>query len=214
MSDCLNELRRTRVLAIIRTETAESAVRCVEALVEGGLTVVEISLTVPGGMKALEKAADLLGDRMVLGAGTVLDAATARACILAGVQFLVSPSVCRPVIETAKRYSKLVCPGALSPSEVIAAHEAGADAVKIFPCACVGGAAYIRALKGPFPQIELVPTGGITIPTCGEYLKAGAMAVGVGGAELMPPDDVRAGRYEVVRQRARHLAAAIQGEVK
>jgi len=209
MRDCLSELRAAGALAIIRTETAAEAVRCVEALAAGGLTVIEISLTVPGAMRAIEQAADRMGDRVALGAGTVLDAASARSCILAGAGFLVSPSVSREVIETARRYSRPVCPGALSPSEVMAAWEAGADAVKIFPCACAGGPALIRALKGPFPQVELVPTGGIGIATCGEYLKAGALAAGVGGAELMPPGDVRAGRYDVVEARARALVAAV-----
>lgn len=205
----LDELRRSGVLAIVRTETAESAMRSVEALANGGLCVIEISLTVPGAIKALEKTADRLGDRILLGAGTVLDAATARACILAGAEFLVSPSFHAPMVETAKRYSKLACPGAFSPSEVLEAWEAGADLVKVFPCGCAGGPGYIRALKGPFPQIEMAPTGGVTIANCADYLQAGAVAVGVGGAELMNPEHLRAGRYHSVEEKARLLLAAI-----
>jgi 2-dehydro-3-deoxyphosphogluconate aldolase/(4S)-4-hydroxy-2-oxoglutarate aldolase len=203
------QLRSAGAMAIVRTASAESAVRSVEAIVEGGLPVVEISLTTPDGVRAIEQAADRLGDRVTLGAGTVLDAETARICLLAGARFLVSPALSRPVIETAARYSAMACPGALSPTEVLAAHEAGADLVKVFPCGCVGGPRYIRALKGPFPQIDLVPTGGVTIADCGEYLKAGAVAVGVGGAELMDPEDLRAGRYGAVTERTRRLLAAI-----
>jgi 2-dehydro-3-deoxyphosphogluconate aldolase/(4S)-4-hydroxy-2-oxoglutarate aldolase len=165
-------------------------------------------MTVPGAVRALEKLADRFGGKILLGSGTVLDAETARICILAGAEFLVCPSLRPATIEMAKRYSKVVMPGALTPTEVLAAWEAGADAVKIFPCGNVGGAKYIKALKGPFPQIEMVPTGGVNLETVGDFLKAGACAVGVGG-ELVDSKSVKEGRYDVIADRARQFVAAI-----
>src|SRR5690242_18183392 len=169
------------VVPVVRTATAESAIKSIEALYRGGIRAAEITMTVPGAIKALEKLADKFGDQIVLGAGTVLDPETARACMLAGAQFFVTPSLKLTTIEMAKRYSKPIMPGALTPTEILTAWEAGADAVKIFPCGTVGGAKYIKALKAPFPQIEMVPTGGVNLETCGDFLKAGACAVGVGG---------------------------------
>src|SRR6266496_6459011 len=160
------------VVPVVRTSTAEAAVRAIQAVFRGGIRAAEITMTVPGAIKALEKLADQFGDQIVLGAGTVLDPETARACMLAGAEFFVTPSLRASTIEVAKRYSKVICPGALTPTEVLAAWEAGADAVKIFPCGNVGGAKYIKALKGPFPQIEMIPTGGVNLDTIGEFLKA------------------------------------------
>jgi 2-dehydro-3-deoxyphosphogluconate aldolase/(4S)-4-hydroxy-2-oxoglutarate aldolase len=159
-------------------------------------------MTVPGAIKALEKMADQFGDTLVLGAGTVLDPETARDCMLAGAQFFVTPSLNLATIESARRYSKPIMPGALTPTEVLTAWEAGADAVKVFPCSAVGGAKYIKALKGPFPQIEMIPTGGVNLETAADFLKAGACAVAVGG-ELIDPENVKAGKYEVFEERAR-----------
>jgi 2-dehydro-3-deoxyphosphogluconate aldolase/(4S)-4-hydroxy-2-oxoglutarate aldolase len=144
---------------------------------------------------------------MLLGAGTVLDAETARASILAGAEFLVSPNLRLATIEIAKRYSKAVFPGALTPTEVLQAWEAGADAVKVFPCGNVGGAKYIKALKGPYPQIEMVPTGGVSLDTIGDFFKAGACAVGVGG-ELADAALMRDGRFDAIEARARQFLAA------
>jgi 2-dehydro-3-deoxyphosphogluconate aldolase/(4S)-4-hydroxy-2-oxoglutarate aldolase len=152
--------------------------------------------------------ADQFGDKIVLGAGTVLDPETARACMLAGAEFFVTPSLRISTIEVAKRYSKVICPGALTPTEVLAAWEAGADVVKIFPAGNVGGAKYIKALKGPFPQIEMIPTGGVNLETAGDFLKAGACAVAVGG-ELVDAKSIRENRYDVIEQRARQYLEAI-----
>ena len=165
-------------------------------------------MTVPGAVRALEKVADRFGDKLMLGAGTVLDPETARICMLAGAQFFVTPSLRVATIEMAKRYSKVICPGALTPTEVLTAWEAGADVVKVFPCGNVGGAKYIKALKGPFPQIEMIPTGGVNLETVGEFLKAGACAVGVGG-ELVDAKCMKEGRYDIIEERARQFVAAI-----
>ena len=196
------------IVPVVRTSSAESAVKAVEAIYNGGVRAAEITMTVPGAIKALEKVADQFGGKIVLGAGTVLDPETARACMLAGAEFFVTPALRLSTIEIAKRYSKVICPGALTPTEVLTAWEAGADIVKVFPCGNVGGAKYIKALKGPFPQIEMIPTGGVNLETAGDFLKAGACAVAVGG-ELVDGKSIKEGRYEVIEERARQYLAVI-----
>jgi 2-dehydro-3-deoxyphosphogluconate aldolase/(4S)-4-hydroxy-2-oxoglutarate aldolase len=165
-------------------------------------------MTVPGAVKALEKLADAFGDKLVLGAGTVLDPETARICMLAGAQFFVTPALNLKTIEMAKRYSKVIMPGALTPTEVVTAWEAGADFVKVFPCGAVGGPKYIKALKAPLPQVEMVPTGGVSLENTADFLKAGAAAVAV-GAELIDAKTIGEGRYEVFEERARKFLAEV-----
>src|SRR5580700_5443146 len=158
--EILAQITGIGIVPVVRTASAESAVKAIEAIYRGGVRAAEITMTVPGAVRALEKVADLFGDKIVLGAGTVLDPETARICILAGAEFFVTPSLKLATIEMAKRYSKVIMPGGLTPTEVLTAWEAGADAVKVFPCGAVGGAKYIKALRAPFPHIEMVPTGG------------------------------------------------------
>jgi 2-dehydro-3-deoxyphosphogluconate aldolase/(4S)-4-hydroxy-2-oxoglutarate aldolase len=196
------------IVPIVRTSSAEGAIPAVEAIYAGGVRAAEITMTVPGAIHALEKLADRFGGKLILGAGTVLDPETARACMLAGAEFFVTPSLRLSTIEMAKRYSKVICPGALTPTEVLTAWEAGADVVKIFPCGNVGGPKYIKALKGPFPQIEMIPTGGVNLETTGDFLKAGACAVAVGG-ELVDAKSVKEGRFDIIENRARQYLAAI-----
>jgi 2-dehydro-3-deoxyphosphogluconate aldolase/(4S)-4-hydroxy-2-oxoglutarate aldolase len=196
------------IVPVVRTETADAAIRSVEAIFRGGIRSAEITMTVPGAIRALEKVADEFGDRIVLGAGTVLDPETARACMLAGAQFFVTPSLRLSTIEMVKRYSKVVIPGALTPTEVLTAWEAGADIVKIFPCSAVGGAKYIKALKAPFPHIRMAPTGGVNVETIGDFLKAGACACGV-GAELIDSATIGAGKFEIFEERARRFLDAV-----
>src|ERR1039457_7008570 len=192
----------------VRTSSAESAILAVDAIYAGGIRAAEITMTVPGAIHALEKVADKFGGKIVLGAGTVLDPETARACMLAGAEFFVTPSLRLSTIEMAKRYSKVICPGALTPTEVLTAWEAGADMVKIFPCGNVGGPKYIKALKRPFPQMETVPTGGVNLETAAEFLNAGRCAVAVGG-ELVDAKLIREGRYDLIEEKARQYLAAI-----
>jgi 2-dehydro-3-deoxyphosphogluconate aldolase/(4S)-4-hydroxy-2-oxoglutarate aldolase len=196
------------IVPVVRTASAESAIQAVEAIYSGGIRAAEITMTVPGAIRALEKVADAFGDRIVLGAGTVLDPETARAAMLAGAEFFVSPSLKLSTIEIARRYSKVVMPGALTPTEVLAAWEAGADIVKIFPCGNVGGPKYIKALRAPFPHIEMIPTGGVNLETAGEFLKAGACAVAV-GAELVDAKSLKEGRLELIAEKARQYLAVI-----
>ena len=196
------------IVPVVRTTSAETAIKAIEAIYRGGIRSAEITMTVPGAIKALEKIADQFGDKIMLGAGTVLDPETARACMLAGAQFFVTPSLNLATIEIVKRYSKVVCAGALTPTEVLAAWQAGTDVVKIFPANAVGGPKYIKALKGPFPQIEMVPTGGVNLETAGEFLKAGACAVAVGG-ELVDAKLIRENRYDRIEELAREYLAVI-----
>ena len=204
----LSGITEIGIVPVVRTSSAESAIKAIDAICRGGIRAAEITMTVPGALRALEKVADQFGDKLVLGAGTVLDTETARACMLAGAEFLVAPGLKLSVIEIAKRYSKVICPGALTPTEVLAAWEAGSDIVKIFPCGNVGGPKYIKALRGPFPHIEMIPTGGVNLETAGEFLKAGACAVAVGG-ELVDTKSIREGPYDVIEERARQYLAVI-----
>ena len=197
------------IVPIVRTSTAEGAIKAIEAIHRGGIRAAEITMTVPGAIKALEKLADQFGDKIVLGAGTVLDPETARMCMLAGAQFFVTPSLNLATIQVAKRYSKPIFPGALTPTEVLSAWDHGANAVKIFPASAVGGAKYIKALKGPFPQIEMIPTGGVNLETTADFLKAGSCAVAVGG-ELVDAKTIKEGKFEVFEERARQYLAVVQ----
>jgi 2-dehydro-3-deoxyphosphogluconate aldolase/(4S)-4-hydroxy-2-oxoglutarate aldolase len=196
------------IVPIVRVSSAESAVKAVEAIYQGGVRAAEITMTVPGAIHALEKVADRLGDKMMLGAGTVLDPETARACMLAGAEFFVTPALRLSTIEIAKRYSKVIFPGALTPTEVLTAWEAGADAVKIFPCGNMGGPKYIKALKGPFPHIAMIPTGGVNLETAGDFLKAGACAIAV-GSEMVDAKTIQEGRFDVIEDRARQYLACV-----
>jgi 2-dehydro-3-deoxyphosphogluconate aldolase/(4S)-4-hydroxy-2-oxoglutarate aldolase len=181
----------------------------VEAIKAGGVTVLEITMTVPRALRVIEQVADRYGDEVVVGAGTVLDAETARACILAGAQFVVSPSLNVNTIEMCRRYSISVLPGALTPTEVINAWTAGADVVKVFPCGALGGAKYLKSLKAPLPQVEMIPTGGVSLSTAAEFIEAGALALGV-GADLVDTKAIRAGQPEKVTEAARAYIAAVR----
>ncbi len=207
--EILSRLLAVGVVPVVRTSTADAALRSIEALFEGGITTAEITMTVPGAVQALERIAAKFGDKIVLGAGTVLDPETCRICMLSGAEFFVTPSLCRATIEMAKRYSKVILPGALTPTEVKTAWDAGADIVKVFPCGNVGGPKYIKALKGPFPQIEMAPTGGVNLETTPEFLKAGACSVAVGG-ELIDPKTIAEGKFEVFTERARQYIEVVQ----
>ena len=206
--ETVRRIKELGIVPIVRTPDAESAVRSVEAIAEGGIPCAEITMTVHGAIRALEAVAKRFGDKVLLGAGTVLDAETARACMLAGAEFFVTPSLNLKTIEMAKRYSKAIFPGALTPTEIMTAWQAGADGIKVFPCGAMGGAKYIKALRGPFPQVEFVPTGGVNLETTGEFLLAGCCAVGV-GSELIDTKSIAAGQYELFVERARQFRQKI-----
>ncbi len=207
--EIVQKIAEIGLVPIVRTSSADAAVRAVEALYEGGLACAEVTMTVPGAIKALEKIADKLGDKIILGAGTVLDPETARICMLAGAEFFVTPTVRAATIEIAHRYDKAIMPGALTPTEVLTAWEAGADVVKVFPCGNVGGAKYIKALKGPLPHVQMAPTGGVNLDTVPDFLKAGAVACGV-GSELIDGETIKAGKFEVFTERAKQYIEAVK----
>jgi 2-dehydro-3-deoxyphosphogluconate aldolase/(4S)-4-hydroxy-2-oxoglutarate aldolase len=196
------------IVAVIRAEKPDLLVDVAEALLAGGVEVMEVTFTVPRAAEVLEKVAAKLGSRILLGAGTVLDPETARLAILAGAEFIVSPTVNAQVIEMCRRYSKLAMPGALTPTEVVTAWQAGADIVKIFPSELTGPR-YIKLLHAPLPQVRLMPTGGVNVDTAAEYLQAGACALGVGGA-LVDPKLVAAGDLKEIERRAKQLVEVVQ----
>jgi 2-dehydro-3-deoxyphosphogluconate aldolase/(4S)-4-hydroxy-2-oxoglutarate aldolase len=189
------------IVAVIRADSGELLVDVAQALLAGGIDVMEVTFTVPRAPRVLERVADKLGDHVLLGAGTVLDAETARIALLAGAEFIVSPNTNVEVIQVCKRYSKLVMPGALTPTEVVAAWEAGADIVKIFP-SDLTGPKYLKALHGPLPHIRLMPTGGVNLDTAAEFLQAGACALGI-GSSLVDPKLVAAGNLKQIESLAR-----------
>jgi 2-dehydro-3-deoxyphosphogluconate aldolase/(4S)-4-hydroxy-2-oxoglutarate aldolase len=205
----LATIRELGVVPVIRAESADEAARAVEAIRAGGLNVLEITMTVPGAVRLIEEVARRVGSGAVVGAGTVLDAQTARACILAGAGFVVSPALDLGTIACCRRYGVPVFPGALTPTEVVSAWQAGADMVKVFPAGAVGGASYIKALKAPLPQVDLVPTGGVSLETAAGFIAAGATALGV-GADLVDLKALRSGQAQVVTERARRFVEIVR----
>lgn len=205
--DDLARVLKCGLVAIIRADSGEQIVPVARALYEGGIDVIEVTFTVPNAVDVLSAVKKELGKQILLGAGTVLDPETARTALLAGAQFLVSPTVNLDVIKLALRYDKLIMPGAYTPTEILAAWEAGADVIKVFP-ADIGGPPYLKALKGPLPQIRLMPTGGVNLQTLPEFIKAGACAVGL-GSSLVEKDAVEQGDVTRIRDLARQYVDLI-----
>lgn len=208
-AEVMQRLRDTGIIPIVRAESAEQAMRAVDAVKAGAVDIVEVTMTVPGAVRLIEQLANRYGHEVLIGAGTVLDPQTARDCMLAGAQFIVSPALNEETIECCCGNDVAVLPGALTPTEVVRAWKAGADAVKVFPAGAVGGASYLKSLKAPLPQIELVPTGGVSLKTAADFIKAGAMALGV-GADLIDPQALREGREELITERARQFLGIIR----
>jgi 2-dehydro-3-deoxyphosphogluconate aldolase / (4S)-4-hydroxy-2-oxoglutarate aldolase len=207
-ADVCRRIEEIAIVPIIRAPSLSIAMRAAEAIVAGGISQLEITLTVPDAMSVIRSLRERLGDRVVIGAGTVLEAKEVRACVDAGAQFIVSPGLDLPTILAAHACGVAVMPGALTPTEVIAAWKAGADMVKIFPCSAVGGPKYLRALRGPLPHVRFLATGGVNIATAAEYLAAGAVALGV-GSELVDLALLETGQDAVLTERARELVAVV-----
>lgn len=188
------------IVAIIRAPSGKQLVQVAQALYDGGIDVIEVTFTVPGVLDIIREVRSALGDKILLGAGTVLDPETARAALLAGAEFIVSPVVNLDMIRLCHRYDKLVMPGAFTPTEVLTAWDAGADIIKVFP-ADLAGPSYLKALRGPLPQVRLLPTGGVNLDTLAEFLDAGACAVGLGSA-LVEKDAVQNGDMNRIRDLA------------
>ncbi len=197
------------IVPVVRASSPGEARLAADAVCEGGIPIVEITLTVPGAVDVIRELTTGGTSDVLVGAGTVLNVEAARRCIDAGAQFLVSPGLNLQVVELAVREGKLMMAGALTPTEIITAWEAGSDFVKVFPCGLVGGAKYIKALKGPLPQVPLVPTGGVNLNTAAEFIEAGAAALGVGG-ELVQADALKSNKAEVIVENARKFLAIVK----
>jgi 2-dehydro-3-deoxyphosphogluconate aldolase / (4S)-4-hydroxy-2-oxoglutarate aldolase len=195
-------LEREGLIPVLRAGSVETAHALVDAMKAGGVTIVEVTMTVPNALTLLRDLKQRYGDSILLGSGTVTDAAQAQATIEVGAEFVVSPSLHLDVIAKTKELGKVSIPGALTPTEVITAWRAGADYVKIFPCSAMGGASYLKSLLAPFPDLKLIPTGGVTLQTAADFLKAGARALGV-GTDLVNAAAIAEGRPEVVTNAAR-----------
>jgi 2-dehydro-3-deoxyphosphogluconate aldolase/(4S)-4-hydroxy-2-oxoglutarate aldolase len=196
------------IVAVVRSPDGRQLVEVARALADGGVSVVEITFSVPGALDVVRQVREALGDRVLLGAGTVLDPETARAALLAGAEYIVAPTVNLDVIRLCRRYDKLVMPGAFTPTEILTAWEAGADVVKVFPADALGPA-FFKAVRAPLPQVRLMPTGGVDLTTAAAFLKAGACCLGVGG-QLVEPRAVAERDFDRIRDLARQYVAVVQ----
>jgi 2-dehydro-3-deoxyphosphogluconate aldolase/(4S)-4-hydroxy-2-oxoglutarate aldolase len=207
--DIFNRMISEGLIPVIRVASASEAIDVASAIKEGGVSLIEITMSVQGAIEVIKELSRGYGDEIIMGAGTVLDTETGRAALLAGAQFIVSPTLDLNLIQLAHRYSTVVIPGAMTPTEILTAWNAGADMVKVFPAAQLGGPAYLKALRGPLPQILLVPTGGVNIENAGAFIQAGAAALGVGG-ELVDKKAVQEKKFSVITENARAFLNAVR----
>lgn len=207
--DVFNRMVSEGLVPVIRVSSAQEAVDVADAIKEGGVTLIEITMSVPGAIDTIKELTQKYKDEIIMGAGTILDPETARAALLAGAQFIVTPTLNLDVIQLAHRYSAVVVPGAMTPTEILTAWNAGADMVKVFPAAQLGGPEYLKAIRGPLPQILLVPTGGVNLQNAGAFIKAGATALGVGG-ELVDKKAVKEKKFHIITENARAFIKAIR----
>jgi len=197
------------IVPVVRASSAKQAIAAAIAVAAGGISIVEVTMTVPGAIDAITQLVKTLGKEVIVGAGTVLDAQATRQCLDAGAEFLVTPGLDLGTVKAANQAGKLIMAGALTPTEVITAWKGGADFVKVFPASAVGGASYLKALRGPLPQIPLVPTGGVNLNTAADFLRAGASALGIGG-ELILPAAVKSGNVAQITELARKYVEIVQ----
>lgn len=197
------------IIPVVRASSPYQALLAAEAVCAGGIPIVEVTMTVPGAIEVIGQLAKTAGHDVLIGAGTVLDADTAQRCLDAGAEFLVSPGFDLQTVQLAREKGILVIPGALTPTEVITAWNAGSDLIKIFPCGTVGGAKYIKALKGPLPQVPMIPTGGVNLDTAADFILAGAEALGVGG-ELVSASALKSGKTNEITEAARRFVAIVR----
>jgi 2-dehydro-3-deoxyphosphogluconate aldolase / (4S)-4-hydroxy-2-oxoglutarate aldolase len=197
------------IVPVVRASGVEEARRAVDAILEGGIPVVEITMTVAGAVEVIRSVIRQMGGKVLVGAGTVVTREQAEECLQAGAQFLVSPGLSLAMLKVARERDVLAIPGALTPTEVMMAGAEGASLIKVFPCGNVGGPKYVKALKGPFPKVNIIPTGGVNVSNAAEYIAAGAFALGV-GSDLVDTAALRQGRPDKIVSAARELAAAVQ----
>jgi 2-dehydro-3-deoxyphosphogluconate aldolase/(4S)-4-hydroxy-2-oxoglutarate aldolase len=208
-AEAIKRVLEIGVVPVVRAESAQQAMAAAEAVCAGGIPIVEVTMTVPGAVGVIAQLTKTMGGQVLIGAGTVLDAASARLCLDAGAQFIVSPGFDAETVKLAVQEKILMMPGALTPTEVITAWRAGADFVKVFPCGSVGGPKYIKALKGPLPQVPMIPTGGVNLKTAGEFITAGAAALGIGG-ELVSAAALRAGDTRTITEAAKQYVEIVR----
>jgi len=207
--EVLNRMINEGLIPVIRVTSASEAMDVADAIKEGGVSFIEITMSVQGAIDVIKELTQKYKDEIIMGAGTVLDSETGRAALLAGAQFIVSPTLNLDLIQLAHRYSVVVIPGAMTPTEILTAWNAGADMVKVFPSAQLGGPEYIKALRGPLPQILLVPTGGVNLQNAGTFIKAGAAALGVGG-ELVDKKAIKEKKFHIITESARGFLKTIR----
>lgn len=207
--ECKKRIVEIGVVPVVRASTPQMARQAAEAVLAGGVSIVEITMTVPGAIDLIAQLAKALGKELLVGAGTVLDAENAQRCFDAGAEFLVSPGFNAETVKLANSKGKLMMAGALTPTEVITAWKAGSDFVKVFPCGTVGGAKYIKALKAPLPQIPMVPTGGVNLTTAAEFIQAGSEALGIGG-ELVSAEALKSGNTQKITDAARQFVEIVR----
>ena len=207
--EVFNRMVSQGLIPVIRVSSAQEAIDVADAVKEGGVSFIEITMTVPGAIEVVKKLTQKYRDEIIIGAGTILDPETGRAALLAGAQFIVTPTLNLALIELAHRYSTVIVPGAATPTEILAAWNAGADMVKVFPAAQLGGPEYLKALRGPLPQILLVPTGGVNLQNAGAFIKAGAAALGAGG-ELVDKKAVKEKKFNIITENTRAFLKAIR----
>ncbi|HEX8248385.1 MAG TPA: bifunctional 4-hydroxy-2-oxoglutarate aldolase/2-dehydro-3-deoxy-phosphogluconate aldolase [Pyrinomonadaceae bacterium] len=208
-SEVVSQITETGVIPVIRAASSDEASRAIDAIKTGGINIFEITMTVPGAVQLIEKLAAAHGSEALIGAGTVLDAATARDCVDAGAQFIISPALNLDTILFCNQTETVVMPGALTPTEIVTAWNAGADFVKVFPAGALGGASYLKSLKAPLPHIRLIPTGGVSLQTAADFIKAGASAVGV-GADLVDLEALRNNQDDLIAERAREYLKIVR----
>jgi 2-dehydro-3-deoxyphosphogluconate aldolase/(4S)-4-hydroxy-2-oxoglutarate aldolase len=201
-------IEESGIIAIVRFDRSEQLIQVARAIKAGGVDIIEFTMTTPNALGIIEESTREFGDEVLLGAGTVLDAETARAAILAGAEFIVAPTLDSEVIEVCRRYSKVVIPGAFTPTEILTAWQLGADFVKVFP-ASFGGPGYLKAIRGPLPQVKLMPVGGVSVENTADFIKAGAAAVAVGG-NLVKKRAIAEGNFAELTEIARQFVTAIR----
>ena len=209
IEEALKKIGETGIVPVVRAASFEEARQAVDAICAGGISVIEITMTVPNAPALIRAVVRQYGDKVLTGAGSVLNSEQASECLEAGAEFLVSPGLSVPVLRTAQARGKLAIPGALTPTELMMASLEGARVIKIFPCENMGGAKYIKALKAPFPRVELIPTGGVNLSNAAAYIAAGAFALGVGG-DLVNVAALRDGKAQDIIEMAKKLVEAVR----
>ena len=212
-AEVIGQIVETGVIPVIRAGSADEAAEAIEAIRRGGISVMEITMTVPGAVELIEKISKRYGSDVLVGAGTVLNAETARDCITAGAKFIISPALNLETIVFCNRQDVCVMPGALTPTEVVTAWQSGADFVKIFPAGAMGGASYIKSLKAPLPQIKVIPTGGVSLKNSADFIKAGSSAIGI-GADLVDLEAIRKGDAHMITERAKEYLQIVENARK